>query len=148
MNESSDKVTCPKCQAINFTASAVCWQCGEPLLARPETPAPEQPVWPQAPTPVYGPPPGQQPPMPTKDNSSALVIWGFICAGLGVICCPVFPIVGIILGAILIKRGNAVGTWLVVTSVLILVVGLAFTGFGVASFMREMSKHPEMYKPR
>ncbi len=52
MSESSEKVTCPKCQAVNFTTSAVCWQCGETLPAPAETPASEQPVPLQAP--VYG----------------------------------------------------------------------------------------------
>ena len=124
MGTTSDRIPCPKCQANNFPTSAVCWQCGESLQAQqdqlPAGPSPSvQP--PQQPGPVQ-PPPSYAPSQPA-DNTKTLVILGFIFGGLGLLCCPIFSIVGIILGIIAQRRGNSLGIWVIVVSVVTLIIG-------------------------
>ena len=156
MNQASDRVPCPKCQASNFANSAVCWQCGEPLpgpRAQVSNETPGGPTPPQVsnetpggPAPGYEPPPPMAP-LPVSDNSTLLIVLGFLCAVPGVFCCPIiFPVVGIILGAIVQRRGNKLGIWVIVTSVLFLVAGLVFTGIGVATYMN-MMKHGGIPNP-
>lgn len=123
MNEASQRIPCPKCQANNFPSSAVCWQCGQPLRAEQNQPPPGPP--PQGPPggyqPNYGPPSGP----PPADNSQTLVILGFIAAVLGVLCCPVvFGVTAIILGVVAKNRGNPTGIWVIWAGVASMVIGI------------------------
>lgn len=86
------------------------------------------------------------PAMPTSDNTQTLVILGFVFAALGIICCPIFPIVGIIFGVIVQRRGNQLGTWIIVANVLALVASLAFSAMIAAKYM-ELLKHGGIPNP-
>lgn len=125
MNETSDRIECPKCHANNFPSSAVCWQCGEPLPSRQPQAANETPGG-LAPQPA----PGYQPPSvapPAGDQGQTLVIIGFILAALGFFCCPiVLSGAAIVLGIIAMNKGNKLGVWVIVAGVVSLIGGIIF----------------------
>jgi len=134
MNQTPDRIPCPACKAENFPSSAVCWQCGKPLQVRQDQPPPtESPIQPPSQpqpqfAPIQPPPPSYQPPpYPTRqaaDNTKSLVIWGFVCGALGLVCCPFISIVGLIFGIVVMRRGNSVGIGIIILSVLTLTIGL------------------------
>jgi len=138
MSETGDRITCPKCKANNFPSSAVCWQCGEPL-PRQQAASPTPPgAQPGPPTPNW--PEDQRAAPPRRDNTQTLIILGFVCAVLGFCCCPVFAIVGIILGVVVQQRGNVTGTWLIIVSSLVLVASVAWILLNVGKYLQMMQK--------
>ncbi len=147
MSESSDRISCPKCQASNFANSAVCWQCGQPLSGpraqvSNETPGGPTPPPPPQPTPGYEPlPPSYTPP---ADNGQTLVIVGFILAAIGFLCCPlIFGAVAIVLGILAMNKGNKLGMWVIVAGAASLVLG---TILGVA--LRNVAQNYLKLNPR
>ena len=141
MSGTTERIPCPQCGASNFPTSATCWQCGRPLHAEAQPPggAPPPPGQPL--------PPGQPPPYPPTprpaENTTTLVILGFIFAVLGLFCCPIFGIVAIIMGVIVLQRGNPVGTWIIVLAVVMLII----FGIATAYYISFMAKHPEIFAP-
>ena len=136
MNDTSDRIECPKCHANNFTSSAVCWQCGEPLPRQQASPPPPsaQPG-PTGPQPRYSDP-------PRTDNSQTLVILGFVFAGLGLLCCPIFALAGLIIGIVVQRRGKPIGTWIIVVSTVVLVASVLITIFYTAKFLTMYKQNP------
>ena len=138
MNQTLDRIPCPKCRAANFPSSAVCWQCGEPLHPKQaQPPSPPPPVQPSAPTPPPQPPvqpapsgfqpPPEYPPARANGGGQTLVVLGFVFAALGFCCCPlVFGILAIIMGVIAMNRGHPLGIWVVITGIASLVIGSVF----------------------
>ena len=135
MNETGDRIQCPKCGANNFPSSAVCWQCGEPLSQQQAaTPPPGQQPGPQpAPAPRW--PEGETAVPPARDNTQTLIILGFVFAALGLCCCPIFAIAGIIMGVIVQQRGNPTGTWVIVASAAMLLVSVVLTIAGLGNYL-------------
>lgn len=130
MNQGTERISCPYCQAANFPTSTVCWQCGRALRAQQDQPPAQPPMTPPPPGPTepgpaYGPPPAS--------SSNTLVIVGFILAALGICCCPIFSIVGIILGVMALQRGNSLGTWVIVASAVTLLLGVVLFAIGFSS---------------
>jgi len=77
------------------------------------------------PEPVEPAPPTQRP-----RDTDALVIWGFVLAGLGLFgccCLPIFEIPAIILGAIAYSRGDQRGLWVIIAAVVVLLAGGALS---------------------
>ena len=136
MNDTSDRIECPKCHANNFTSSAVCWQCGEPLPRQEaSTPPPSAQPGPTGPQPRYSEP-------PRTDNSQTLVILGFVFAGLGLLCCPIFALAGLIIGIVVQRRGKPIGTWIIVVSAVVLVASVLITIFYTAKFLTMYKQNP------
>ena len=125
MNQTSDRVPCPKCQANNFPSSAVCWQCGEPLQARQDESQPPTTPGPSQPAPGVEQPRSAYPPPAPSQDTKIFIILGFVFAALGVLCCPILGIAGIVLGAIAYSRGNQTGVWVIVANVVGLAIALA-----------------------
>ena len=127
MAEETERVICPKCGERNLPESEVCWQCGQPLrtevteLDKDKQPA--EPVPEPAPTPEE---PVSPPPSPAPvDNSPTLVILGFVFAGLGLLgCCPIFSIASIVMGIIANNKGNKLGTWIIASGAIILLLNI------------------------
>ena len=79
--------------------------------------------------------PNQQPANPHPDTN-AYILWGFILAGLGFVCCccgPLFSIPAIILGAIAYSRGDQRGLWVIIAGAAALVLCGGANIFGIAS---------------
>lgn len=138
MTETTDRIPCPHCQASNFPTSTTCWQCGRALRAEAQPPGGQPP------------PPGQPPPYypqspPPAEDTKTLVILGFVFAGLSLLCfcCPLFGIVGIIMGIIVQRKGNPIGMWIIIASAVTTIIGLAvYIGYGIL-----FAKYPEMWTP-
>lgn len=143
MNESPNRIACPKCGAANFPSSANCWHCGEPLPAERTEPQPA-PSGPE-PAPGAAPPPPTPPSSPVyvpprnRQDTETLVIIGFVCAGLGLLgwccCCCSWPfsIAAIVLGAVAYSKGDNRGLWVIglaalglILSVVISLISLPF----------------------
>lgn len=118
MSESNDRVQCANCGALNFRSSETCWQCGQPLKAQ-DNQQPETPI-----IPPVTPQPGfaQPPPSRQGGDTNIYIILGFIFAALGLFCCPIFGVAGIVMGAIASSKGNKLGIWVIATSVVLLVI--------------------------
>jgi hypothetical protein len=126
MSDSNGRLICPNCQAENFLSSELCWQCGKPL--RTETTPPEGPTTPPAfgsqipyPPPAPSEPPAPYPDTRRTDDSHTYVILGFVFAGIALLCCPVFAIAAIVMGAVAYSKGNQTGLWIIIIGVLELV---------------------------
>ncbi|HET6455908.1 MAG TPA: DUF4190 domain-containing protein [Armatimonadota bacterium] len=139
MSGTTDRIPCPQCGASNFPTSATCWQCGRALRAEAQPPPGGTPIPPPAP----GQPPLYPPARLPDSGSNVLVILGFIFAVLGLFCCPIFGIVAIIMGIIVLQRGNPIGTWIIVLAVVMLIV----FGIAMAYYISFMAKHPEIFAP-
>lgn len=94
MTQSSDKISCPKCQASNFANSAVCWQCGQPLSGPDAQTASNQPV---GPTPPPPPTPSFEPARPTyAAKPQNYLVWSILTT---LFCCLPAGIVSIVYAA-------------------------------------------------
>lgn len=135
MSGTTDRIPCPHCGASNFPTSTMCWQCGRPLRVESQPPG-GQPPPPGQPPPYYPPSP------PPAQDTKTLVILGFVFAGLSFFCCPIFGIVGIIMGIMALRRGNPIGIWIIVVSLVLTVVSSVLIAVTMGNFL----KHPEMWK--
>ncbi|MCX6376629.1 MAG: hypothetical protein NTU88_11450 [Armatimonadetes bacterium] len=101
------------------------------------TPAPE----PEAAQPAPQPTPAPPPPGPPQ-NTNALITWGFVMAGLGLVCCccgPLFSIAAIVLGIIAYSRGDQRGMWVIITGAVTFFLG---GGIGFTYLRR-----PQIWQP-
>lgn len=132
MNQSSDRVKCPHCNADNFATSGVCWQCGKPLQAQSnQTPAGNQgPIQPE--------PGSAYPPASPSSDTRIYIILGFIFAGLALLVCPPgFGIAAIVMGVIAKSKGDNMGVWVIVAGVACLVIGATI---GAVLFLKAMQQ--------
>jgi hypothetical protein len=127
MNESSDRIPCPHCQASNFPSSSTCWQCGRPMRSQDQTPqGPAQP--PQGPG---LPPPGASSPYPStlpRSGSNVLIILGWVFAVLALLpsCCGwLFAIIALILGIVAYSQGDKRGLYVIIGAVVIAIISTA-----------------------
>jgi len=139
MSGTTDRIPCPHCGASNFPTSATCWQCGRALRAEAQPPQGVPP-----------PPPGQvpppYPPPPSGDSATIFIVLGFVFALL--FCCPIFQIAGIVMGVLALQRGNKLGTWIIILSVVVLVlVVIAFVWWVSVGAPAYLQKHPEFMPP-
>lgn len=134
---STERIPCPKCNANNFASSTTCWQCGEPLRAQP--PIAQGSQYPQRPDNYQQTHRPQQ-----RDNTQTLVILGFVFAALGLGCCPLFAIGGMIMGGMVRARGNPLGTWIIAASVLVFAVASILAAVGIGALLR----NPETWMPQ
>lgn len=96
----------------------------EPAVPQPSepTPAPE----PEAAQPATPPPPRPEPTPVAPQNTNALITWGFVMAGLGLVCCccsPLFSIAAVVLGIIAYTRGDQRGMWVIIAGVVAFILG-------------------------
>jgi hypothetical protein len=142
MNQESNRIPCPGCQAMNFPSSAACWQCGQPLKAE-GSQSPEGPP-PTAPPPPAPEPGSPYPPARSSGDTSIFVILGFVCAGLAFLCCPwLFGVAAIVLGIIAYTRGNPLGAWVIAAGAVALVIGTVI-GVLVGAKMFSQGQSPWM----
>ena len=92
-------------------------------------------------------PPGeyQSPPSVPPSNTDALILWGFVLAGIGLFCCcctPVFAIPSIILGAIAYSRGDQRGLWVIIAGVVALLGGITLSSISAPFSHRWMPNLP------
>lgn len=151
MNENPNRIACERCGAANFPSSTNCWQCGEPLRTdqirvervEPSVPSPESSQGPEAAPP---PPPSESPvygPPVDRASTENLILYGFICAGIGLFgcccCCSwAFSVAAIVFGAMAYSRGDNRGVWVIVAGAAGLLLGSAsiiWSRFGNAPSM-------------
>jgi hypothetical protein len=116
---------------------------------QPAEPTAEQPPAPEAAQPPVEP---VQPPPPPPEDTTVYVILGFVCAALGLVCSPfcsvvalVFPIVGIVLGVVVNRKNNPIGTWIIVASVVTLVIGIGLSAIGLV-FLKNAMRGTEPWR--
>ncbi|MHB1457466.1 MAG: hypothetical protein ACYC0V_11195 [Armatimonadota bacterium] len=114
MDETPNRKKCPNCGTLNFLSSETCLQCGT-LLPEVDNKRQDQiiPAATPPPTPVE---PSAYPPPPKSGESNTFIILGFIFAGLGFCCCPVFAIAGLVMGIIANGKGDRLAVWVIVAS--------------------------------
>jgi hypothetical protein len=146
MNQASDRIPCPKCQASNFPNSAVCWQCGEPMSGARAQVSNETPGGPTPPPPA----PGYAPPQPIiphrQDDGQNLVVIGFVLAALGFLCCPlIFGAAAIVLGILAMNKGNKLGVWVIVAGAGSLVLGTILGVIMKKALLEYLKANPQLF---
>jgi len=111
---------------------------------QPAEPTAEQPPAPEA---AQLPVEPVQPPPPPPEDTTVYVILGFVCAALGVLCCPIFSIVGIVLGMIVNRKGNPIGTWILVASAATLLIGIIFSAIGSMVWWKTFMRGAQPWRP-
>lgn len=123
MDETPNRKKCPNCGTMNFLSSETCLQCGGVLPAVENKPPDQQmPLTTIMPAPAE---PSAYPPPPKSGDSNTFIILGFIFAGLGLCCCPIFAIAGLIMGIIANGKGDKLAVWVIVASSVALLLYIA-----------------------
>lgn len=129
MDETPNRKKCPNCGTMNFLSSETCLQCGAVLpVVENKPPDQQMPVTTIPPAPT---PPSAYPPPTSSSDTTIYIILGFIFAGLGLFCCGIPAIAGLVMGIIASSKGNKLGVWVIVASsvILMLMVVLIVIGF-------------------
>ena len=105
----------------------------------------QQPTEPEQPAPQAAPP--SAPPGPPQ-NTDSLIIWGFILAALGLVCCccgQIFSVVAIILGAIAYGKGDHRGMWVIIAGAIAFLItsGLGASYVLVPHMWPHQFRHPD-----
>lgn len=79
-----------------------------------------------------------------QSDTSIYIILGFVFAGLGFLCCPIiFSVAGIVFGIIAYSKGDKLGVWVIVASVVSLIAGAAI-GFYYTNKMFQSGGFPTL----
>ena len=106
------------------------------------TPTPEPEPAAPVPSPAQ---PLAAPPRPPQ-NTDSLIIWGFILAALGLVCCccgQIFSVAAIVLGAIAYGRGDQRGMWVMIAGAVSFLIS---SGIG-ATYMLVPQMWPHQFRP-
>ena len=126
MDETPNRKKCPNCGTMNFLSSETCLQCGTVLPV-----IENQPQEQQLPNVTMSPasPPSAYPPPYKSGDASTFVILGFIFAGIGLFCCGIFSVAGLVMGIIAQSKGDKLGIWVIVASSVSLLIQIAIIIF-------------------
>ena len=153
MDETPNRKKCPNCGTMNFLSSETCLQCGAVLPAIENKP--QDQIIPEVTPPPALAEPSAYPPPPTSGDASTFIILGFIFAGLGLFCCSLFAVAGLVMGIIANSKGDKLAVWVIVASSVALLIQIAiiilYFSFGMSSFMHGSGPFgppsPHMFNP-
>lgn len=122
MDETPNRKKCPNCGTMNFLSSETCLQCGAVLPT--VNNKPQDQMIPAAAPPPAPAEPSAYPPPPKSGEANTFIILGFIFAGLGFCCCPIFAITGLVMGIIANGKGDRLAVWVIVASSVALLLNI------------------------
>lgn len=76
-----------------------------------------------------------EPTRPSSNNTDALILWGYILAGLSLFCCCcpyALALPSLVMGIVAYSRGDQRGKWVIIASVIALILSGAFKLTGVS----------------
>lgn len=136
MEERPNRVRCEECGADNFLSAEKCWKCGRAFPVRESGEAAssderagsrEEPVE-RAPC-----PPPRRGDGYEGSSSNSMSIVGFVCAGMGFSCCPLFSVAAIVLGVIAASKREKLATWVLIAGVFSVILYSIPILFGLGS---------------